>query len=69
MSGQSSEALGVAVRFIARRNDQIQQALQVLQRAQRHYPKNAGEMGACSQGEWIAIDDVVKAIRILEGQQ
>ncbi len=49
--------------------DRIQRALQVLQRAQRHHPENAGEMEACSLGEWIPIDDVVKAIQILEGQQ
>ena len=50
--------------------DRIQRALQVLQRAQRYGPENAGEMEACSQGDWIAIDDVVKAIQILqEGQQ
>ena len=46
-----------------------QEAVEVLQSAQRYHPENAGEMEACSQGEWIAIDDVVKAIRILqEGQ-
>ncbi len=50
--------------------DRIQRALQVLQRAQRHHPENAGEMEACSQGEWIAISDVRAAIDILqEGQQ
>ena len=49
---------------------QIQRALQVLQRAQRHHPENAGEMEACSQGEWIAISNVKAAIDILqEGQQ
>ena len=49
---------------------QIQRALQVLQRAERHHPENAGEMEACSQGEWIAINDVRAAINILqEGQQ
>ena len=70
MSGQSSDALVAAVRFIARRNDQIQRALQALQKAQRYAPENAGEMEACTQGEWIAIDDIVKAIQILqEGQQ
>ena len=54
---------------VGRRDSQIQRALQVLQRAQRHHPENAGEMEACSLGEWIPIDDVVKAIQILEGQQ
>ena len=74
MSGQSSEALGAAVRFIARRNDQIQRALQVLQRAQRY---NCGTkafrdeiMVPYSDGSWLRFDDVVKAVQILqEGQQ
>ena len=74
MSGQSSEALGAAVRFIARRNDQIQRALQVLQRAQRYSLQLRGDysgegMVYCDSGDWIEIDDVVKAIQILqEGQ-
>lgn len=48
---------------------QIQRALQVLQSAQRHHPENAGEMEACTQGEWIPIDDVKAAIDILQGLQ
>ena len=53
-----------------RRDAKIQRALQVLQTAQRHHPENAGEMEACSLGEWIAISDVKVAIDILqEGQQ
>ena len=69
-----SEALHRAVAdascIIVRQDDQIQRALQVLQKAQRYAPENAGEMEACSQGDWIPIDDVVKAIDILqEGQQ
>ena len=57
-------------RAVVRKEDQIQRALQVLQGAQRHHPENAGEMEACSQGEWIAISDVERAIKILqEGQQ
>ena len=56
--------------MLATKNHQIQRALQVLQKAQRYAPENAGEMEACSQGDWIPIDDVVKAIQILqEGQQ
>ena len=48
----------------------VSRAVDWLQWAQRYAPENAGEMEACSQGEWIAIDDVVKAIDILqEGQQ
>ena len=55
---------------VGRRDSQIQRALQVLQSAQRHHSENAVEMEACTQGEWIPIDDVVKAIQILqEGQQ
>ena len=47
-----------------------QEAVEVLQSAQRHHPENAGEMEACTQGEWIAISDVRAAIDILqEGQQ
>ena len=72
MSGQSSEALGAAVRFIARRNDQIQRALQVLQRAQRYdlacYPTGA-VLERCTDGDYIDAEDVSKAIDILqEGQ-
>ena len=74
MSEQSSEALGAAVRFIARRNDQIQRALQVLQNAQRYdYGSEAymeDPLQPSEAGDWILIDDVVKAIQILqEGQQ
>ena len=47
-----------------------QEAVEVLQSAQRYHPENAGEMEACSQGDWIPIDDVRAAIDILqEGQQ
>ena len=55
---------------------QIKRALQVLQRAQRydldpHSDYYQGEgMVRCESGDWIPIDDVVKAIQILqEGQQ
>jgi len=47
---------------------QIQRALQVLQKAQPHDPVAAGEMQPLTHGDWIDIRDVVKAIRILEGQ-
>lgn len=48
----------------------VSRAVDWLQRAQRHHPENAGEMEACSQGDWIPIDDVRAAIDILqEGQQ
>ena len=70
MSYSTQRALQVASDRIVAQENQIQRALQVLQRAQRHHPENAGEMEACTQGEWIAIDDVVKAVQILqEGQQ
>ena len=53
--------------------DQIQRALQALQQAQPHdlYQDSAGAtMRAARLGDWIPIDDVVKAIQILqEGQQ
>ena len=54
----------------------VQRALQVLQKAQRYdldphgdYYQGEG-MVHCDTGDWIPIDDVVKAIQILqEGQQ
>ena len=54
----------------------VQRALQVLQKAQRYdldphgdYYQGEG-MVHCESGDWIPIDDVVKAIQILqEGQQ
>ena len=70
MSNTLHRAVADASCIIVKQEDQIQRALQVLQSAQRHHPENAGEMEACSQGDWIPIDDVVKAIQILqEGQQ
>ena len=69
MSNTLHRAVADASCIIVQQEDQIQRALQVLQKAQRYAPENAGEMEACSQGGWIPIDDVVKAIRILqEGQ-
>ena len=53
--------------------DRIQRALQVLQRAQRydlHYHVLGIDMRPDNSGDWIPIDDVSKAIDILqEGQQ
>ncbi len=70
MSWSTQRALQVASDTIVKQDSQIQRALQVLQRAQRYAPENAGEMEACSQGEWIAISDVRAAIDILqEGQE
>lgn len=53
---------------------QIQRALQVLQKAQRYSLQLRGDysgegMVYCDSGDWIETDDVVKAIRILEGGQ
>ena len=55
MSEQSSEALGAAVRFIARRNDQIQRALQVLQTVDR------------KSTEWGVVEYAIQILQ--EGQQ
>ena len=72
MSDPTQQALSDASSMIGRREDRIQRALQVLQRARRH-DLNSDNIGAtmvhCTHGEWIPIDDVVKAIQILqEGQ-
>ena len=72
MSDPTQRALSEASSMIGRREDRIQRALQVLQKAQRydlaHYNTGA-VMVHCTHGEWIPIDDVVKAIQILqEGQ-
>lgn len=68
MSNTLHRAVADASCIIVGQEDQIQRALQVLQGAQRHHPENAGEMEACSQGEWIAISDVKVAIDILQGR-
>ena len=52
----------------------IHRALQVLQKSQRYSLQLRGDysgegMVYCDSGDWIEIDDVVKAIQILEGQQ
>jgi hypothetical protein len=72
MSDSTQRALRVASDIIVRRYEQIERALQALQKAQPHelhlYPTGA-TMRAAELGEWIPIDDVVKAIQILqEGQ-
>ena len=70
MSDTLHRAVAAASCIIVGQEDQIQRALQVLQSAQRYHPENAGEMEACTQGEWIAISDVKAAMDILqEGQQ
>lgn len=70
MSNTLLQAVADASCIIVKQDDQIQRALQVLQKAQRYAPENAGEMEACLHGEWIAISDVRAAIDILqEGQQ
>jgi hypothetical protein len=65
---------GEASSMIGRREDRIQRALQVLQKAQRY---NCGTkafrpeiMVPYADGSWLRFNDVVKAIEILqEGQQ
>ena len=67
---QQPEKLIADLRTVIGAAKAVSRALQALQKAQRYAPENAGEMEACTQGEWIAIDDIVKAIQILqEGQQ
>ena len=73
MSDPTQRALQVASDRIVRQEDQIQRALQVLQKAQRY---NCGTkafrpeiMVPYADGSWLRFDDVVKAIQILqEGQ-
>ena len=74
MSDTLLRAVADASCIIVRQDDQIQRALQVLQKAQRYSLQLRGDysgegMVYCDSGDWIAIDDVVKAIQILEGQQ
>ena len=74
MSEPTQRALSEASSMIGRREDRIQRALKVLQRAQRY---NCGTkafrpeiMVPYADGSWLRFDDVVKAIQILqEGQQ
>ena len=72
MSEPARRALSEVSSMIARREDRIQRALQVLQKAQRYDLANyntGAVMVYCTHGDWIPIDDVVKAIQILqEGQ-
>ena len=73
MSDQTQRALSEASAMIGRREDRIQRALQVLQKAQR-YDLNSDNIGAtmvhCTHGDYVDISDVGKAIQILqEGQQ
>ncbi|MFO0452248.1 MAG: hypothetical protein ACK52I_26940 [Pseudomonadota bacterium] len=74
MSDATQRALSEASSMIGRREDRIQRALKVLQRAQRY---NCGTkafrpeiMVPYADGSWLRFDDVVNAIQILqEGQQ
>ena len=73
MSDQTQRALSEASAMIGRREDRIQRALQVLQKAQRYdlaqYSTGA-VMVHCTHGDYVDISDVDRAIRILqEGQQ
>jgi hypothetical protein len=67
------EILGPNEQRVQRYWSRIQRALQVLQKAQRYDYGSTTYMEAPLQpsesGDWIAVDDVVKAIQILEGQQ
>ncbi len=70
MSDPTQRALQVASDRIVRQEDQIQRALQVLQRAQRY---NCGTkafrpeiMVPYADGSWLRFDDVQKAIQILQ---
>ena len=75
MSRSTQRALEVASDRIVKQEDQIQRALQVLQRAQRYDLDPHGDyyqgdgMVHCDTGDWIPIDDAVKAIQILQGGQ
>ena len=64
-----SEELAKTI-MIGRREDRIQRALQVLQKAQRYHPVEYSRMERRAWGGWVDSDDVDRAIRILqEGQQ
>ena len=67
------EILGPTEQPVQRYWSRIQRALQVLQKAQRYDYGSTAYMEAplmpSESGDWIAVDDVVKAIQILEGQQ
>jgi hypothetical protein len=72
MSDPTQRALSEASSMIGRREDRIQRALKVLQKAQRydlaHYNTGA-VMVHCAHGDYVDISDVQKAIQILqEGQ-
>ena len=75
MSRSTQRALEVASDRIVKQEDQIHRALQVLQKAQRYDLDPHGDyyqgdgMVHCDTGDWIPIEDAVKAIQILEGQQ
>ena len=70
---ESEQMINPTEQKLQRYWDRIQRALQVLQRAQRydlHYHVLGIDMRPDNSGHWIPIDDVVKAIQILqEGQQ
>ena len=70
MSNTLHRAVADASCIIVGQEDQIQRALQVLQRAQRY---NCGTkafrdeiMVPYSDGSWLRFDDVVKAVQILQ---
>ena len=55
--------------YAAYRDSLIKKALDILQKAQRYDPANTEEMQACSQGDWISINDVMNAIKILQDKE
>ena len=70
MSDTTQRALIAASSIIAKREDRIQRALQVLQAAQRYHPEAYSRMERRELGGWVDADDVDRAIEILqEGQQ
>ena len=75
MSDTLHRAVADASCIIVRQDDQIQRALQVLQKAQRYSLQLRGDysgegMVYCDNGDYVDIGDVKAAIDILqEGQQ
>jgi hypothetical protein len=70
MSDTLRRAVEDASCIIVRQEDQIQRALQVLQKAQRYDPEAYSRMERRELGGWVDADDVDRAIQILqEGQQ
>ena len=75
MSDYTQQALQLGLDRIVTRENQIQRAIDWLQKAQRYDLQPLGDyqgegMVCCGSGDWIEWDDVTKAIQILkEGQR